>query len=173
MRKRELGFVCVLGIMAIINAIPSSVSAEDQKVTMGIVPQQSATRLAMNWVPFMTEVGIRSGIKINFATAKDIPTFEECLATGAYDMAYMNPYHYTEFSIDPGYVAFSHQRGKRLKGILVTKKDSLVTELSDLEARDIAFPSPAAFGASVLPRAEIRRLGISFQPHYVKSHDSV
>lgn len=173
MRKRELGFVCVLGIMAIINAIPSSVSAEDQKVTMGIVPHQSATRLAMNWVPFMTEVGIRSGIKINFATAKDIPTFEECLATGAYDMAYMNPYHYTEFSIDPGYVAFSHQRGKRLKGILVTKKDSLVTELSDLEARDIAFPSPAAFGASVLPRAEIRRLGISFQPHYVKSHDSV
>lgn len=37
----------------------------------------------------------------------------------------------------------------------------------------MAFPSPAAFGASVLPRAEMRKQGMNITPNYVKSHDSV
>jgi phosphonate transport system substrate-binding protein len=37
----------------------------------------------------------------------------------------------------------------------------------------VAFPSPAAFAASVLPQAEFRREGIQITPKYVSSHDSV
>jgi phosphonate transport system substrate-binding protein len=42
-----------------------------------------------------------------------------------------------------------------------------------LQGQTIAFPAPAAFAASVLPRTELRRKGISFSPKYVASHDSV
>lgn len=173
MKMSSLTLAVILGIAAILSTLTMPASATEKKLTMGIVPQQSATRLARTWIPFLTELSNQTGVKISFATAKDIPSFEECLAVGAYDLAYMNPYHYTEFNSDPGYIAFAHQRGKRLKGILVTQKDSPIIDLKDLADANIAFPSPAAFGASVLPRAEISKLGIRFQPQYVKSHDSV
>ncbi|MEM7376762.1 MAG: phosphate/phosphite/phosphonate ABC transporter substrate-binding protein, partial [Pseudomonadota bacterium] len=108
-----------------------------------------------------------------FTTAKDIPTFEERLSEGQYDLAYMNPYHYTVFSAAPGYEAFARQKDKRIKGIVVVRKDSPVTDLEQLEGERLAFPSPAAFAASVLPRSHLRSEAIGFTPQYVSSHDSV
>jgi len=129
--------------------------------------------LAKNWVPLIQDMSAKTGINIQFATAKDIPEFERCLSVGAYDLAYMNPYHYTEYHKSPGYIAFAHQRDKKLRGIIVAQNNSAVNSLEDLRGRKVAFPSPAAFGASVLPRAEMRNQKIPFEPIYVKSHDSV
>ena len=158
-----------------LSAAPDMVRADGTgpHLNFGIVPQQSATRLAKTWVPFMAALSERSGMTIDFATTKDIPTFEACLARGAFELAYMNPYHYTVFHDAPGYRAFARQAEKRLQGLMVVRADSPVQRLGDLAGKDLAFPSPAAFGASMLPRAEMRRSGIAHMPHYVKSHDSV
>jgi phosphonate transport system substrate-binding protein len=145
----------------------------DGPLLFGIVPQQSASRLAKMWVPFLARLSQETGLEIKFATMKDIPTFEECLAQGAYDLAYMNPYHYTIYSEKAGYRAFAHQKDKQLQGIVVSRIDSPAKTLHDLQNQKIALPSPAAFGASVLPRAEMKARGIDFEPVYVKSHDSV
>lgn len=148
--------------------------ASAEKVyTFGVVPQQSATRLAQVWVPFLKELERQTGYKLKFTTAKDIPTFEACLSERAYDFAYMNPYHYTVVHQSAGYEAFAHQADKKLKGILVARADSSIEALTDLNGQKIAFPSPAAFGASVVPRAELSADQVDFEPLYVKSHDSV
>jgi phosphonate transport system substrate-binding protein len=158
-----------------LSATPNTGLADEvgRHLYFGIVPQQSATRLAKIWVPFMAALSERSGMTIDFATTKDIPTFEACLARGAYELAYMNPYHYTVFHDASGYRAFARQAEKRLQGLMVVRADSPVRGLGDLAGKELAFPSPAAFGASMLPRAEMRRSGILHKPHYVKSHDSV
>jgi len=126
----------------------------EKAMSFGIVPQQSASRLAKVWIPFLNHVAEKSGYRINFATARDIPTFEACLAKGAYDLSYMNPYHYTVFHDVAGYRAFARQSNKKLKGLIVVRKSANITRLEDLGGSDLAFPSPAAFGASVIPRAE-------------------
>jgi phosphonate transport system substrate-binding protein len=146
---------------------------EQKPIFFGIVPQQSATRLAQIWLPVINELKAKTGLDVRFATTKDIPTFEACLAQGAYDIAYMNPIHYTLFHEAAGYEAFAYEKGKKLTGIMVTRKDSAITSIKDLHGKQIAFPSPAAFGASVLPQAEAQRQGIEIDPVYVKSHDSV
>ena len=150
-----------------------STAPSDATLSFGIVPQQSATRLAQVWVPFLDHLGAQTGLTFRFTTAKDIPAFEACLAKGAYDVAYMNPYHYTTFHDASGYRAIARQRDKRLKGLIVVRKGDTAARLSDLNGRKVAFPSPAAFGASVIPRAEMRASNIDITPVYVKSHDSV
>ena len=142
-------------------------------LTFGIVPQQSASRLAKMWAPLMERLSRDLGIPVHFETTKDIPTFEACLAVGAYDLAYMNPVHYTIFSDAAGYQALAHQTEKRLRGLIVVREDSPIQSLEDLEGAEVAFPSPGAFGASVVPRAELKGRGIKVKPQYVKSHDSV
>ncbi|RVU38736.1 phosphate/phosphite/phosphonate ABC transporter substrate-binding protein [Hwanghaeella grinnelliae] len=147
--------------------------AAEKTVLFGVVPQQSASRLARVWLPLTQYLSEKLGRSIEFATAKDIPTFESCLAKGAYDIAYMNPYHYVVFHDETGYEAIARQKDKKLKGLLVTRKDRPKTELKQLQGAKLAFPSPAAFGASVIPRAELRKEGVDFTADYVKSHDSV
>ena len=154
-------------------ALGEVATTDARTLTFGIVPQQSASRLARMWGPLIERLSSDLGMAVQFETTKDIPTFEACLAAGAYDIAYMNPVHYTIFSNATGYQALAHQSQKRLRGLIVVRKDSPIQSLDQLQGAEVAFPSPGAFGASVVPRAEMRSRGIDFDPQYVKSHDSV
>lgn len=144
-----------------------------ETLSFGIVPQQSATKLAAVWTPVLNYLSQKSGIELQFATAKDIPTFEKRLYAGEYDIAYMNPYHFVFFNKHQGYSAMVNQADKRIQGLILVRKDSPIQSLEELNGQQLAFPSPAAFAASVLPRGELAKLGIDIDPVYVSSHDSV
>lgn len=165
-----LGFSCILiwfgGAFA--GSDPSPV-----KLSFGIVPQQSATKLAAEWTPVMSYLSSQTGYQIHFMTAKNIPTFEERCKAGEYDLAYMNPYHYTNFHDSPGYIAFAKQKLKSLKGIIVVRKDAPNLELKSFAGKTLVFPSPNAFAASIITRAHLAGQGIDFTAKYVSSHDSV
>jgi phosphonate transport system substrate-binding protein len=144
-----------------------------QGLSFAIVPQQSASKLARTWAPILDYLAQETGLAFEFRTAPDIPEFEARLAAGEYDIAYMNPLHYTVFSKTPGYRAFAKAREKRIRGILVVRKDSRIRSPTELDGATIAFPAPGAFAASVLTRAYLAGEGIAFTPRYVSSHDSV
>lgn len=164
----------LFGSLIIFGLFVNPATAADSKaLSFGIVPQQAASKLAKLWTPIFKYVESKSGHALRFKTAKNIPTFEKALAAGSYDLSYMNPYHYTVFSQKPGYRAFARQANKRIRGILVIRKDSAVATLEDLSNSKLAFPAPAAFAASVLPRAKLSNDKIAFVPKYVSSHDSV
>lgn len=165
----------IFALFFLVIVLPSAGFASDpaESLTFGVVPQQSASKLARLWVPFLDHLGRNAGLELRFRTAPDIPEFERRLAAGEYDFAYMNPYHYTVFSREPGYRAFAKTKGKLLKGILVVRKDSPIRDPHGLAGATLAFPAPAAFAASVLTRAYLTRQGIAFTPKFVSSHDSV
>jgi phosphonate transport system substrate-binding protein len=154
-------------------SFPHAGVAQTKTLTFGIVPQQSAERLAALWTPILQHISQQSELNIVFSTAKDIPTFELRLAKGEYDIAYMNPYHYVVFSKSVGYNAIAKQKDKTIRGVIVANTNSDIKSIHDLEGARLAFPAPAAFAASILPRAELKKNGISFTPMYVSSHDSV
>ena len=153
--------------------ISSLAETPDEKTySFGVVPQQSAKRLAQLWSPIFNYLYQETGIRLRFATAKNIPEFEKRLAEGAYDFAYMNPYHFTVFNKAPGYKAVAVRDKQPIRGIVVVRKDSPLTALNELEGKRLAFPSPAAFAASVLPRAELDIQNINYQKHSLSSHVS-
>lgn len=147
--------------------------ATDRPLSFGVVPQQSASRLAEEWTPLLAEIARRSGVPMAFRTAPSIPAFAERLRRGEYDVAYMNPYHYAVFSAAPGYRAFARERDRRLRGIVVVREGSPYRTLSDLAGKAVAFPAPTAFAASILNRAELARQKIPVTAKFVSSHDSV
>ncbi|MDD3884735.1 MAG: phosphate/phosphite/phosphonate ABC transporter substrate-binding protein [Gallionella sp.] len=153
--------------------ILSGSAVAERVLSFAIVPQQSTATLAKTWGPVLAWLSQDSGISLSFATTKDISTFEQKLAAGDFDFAYMNPYHFTVYNQNPGYRALARAKGETIKGILVVHKDSPVKKINDLAGNTLVFPSPAAFAASLLVRAELRRNGVQFQPKYVSSHNSV
>lgn len=144
-----------------------------QILNFALVPQQSASKLAKKWIPIFNYLSTKTGIKLNFMTAPNIPAFEKRLAKGEYDIAYMNPYHFTIFNQSPGYQAFAKAKNKRIKGILVTKKTTPIESLISLNNKTLAFPAPAAFAATLLTQATLKQNQVNFKAQYVSSHDSV
>ena len=178
MLNRVMKSVWLQGVLAIALGLlgaPALAQPQPQpkSLSFGVVPQQAASRLAEDWGPLLAEVSRRSGVSLVFRTAPNIPAFEERLATGDYDLAYMNPYHYVVFHKASGYTAFAKEQERRLKGILVVRKDSAVLKPADLAGKTVVFPAPAAFAASILPQAEFGRLKIPIETRFVASHDSV
>ncbi|MFC4701210.1 phosphate/phosphite/phosphonate ABC transporter substrate-binding protein [Glaciecola siphonariae] len=151
----------------------SETKSMPQTLSFGVVPQQSAKKLAATWGPIIAQLSERTGIDIRFETAPNIPAFEARLANKAYDIAYMNPYHYVQFSASAGYKAIAKQIDKQIQGIIVVNADSSITSLEQLNGTKMAFPAPLAFAAALIPQASLRKQGIDFTPVYVKSHDSV
>ncbi len=160
-----LSIICCLSL--------STAKADTHEIVFGVVPQQSASSLAKSWIPLLQEVSKRSGVKIRFATTHDIPQFESNLKKKEYDIAYMNPYHYSVFSANPGYKAFAVEKDRKLTGIIVVSKNSKIQNIQELANQKVAFPAPAAFAASILPRAEFDTNNIPIKVNYVNSHDSV
>ncbi len=129
MSNRVMKSVWLQGMLAIALGLlgaPALAQPQPKSLSFGVVPQQAASRLAEDWGPLLAEVSRRSGVSLVFRTAPNIPAFEERLATGDYDLAYMNPYHYVVFHKASGYTAFAKEQERRLKGILVVRKDSAV-----------------------------------------------
>lgn len=185
---RKLSFIFTLGILAScggpIDEKVASIEAESVRdeakpspsldtYVVGIVPQQSASKLAKLWIPVLTHIGDQAGVHLQFETAKSIPEFEKRCADGLYDIAYMNPYHYTVFHESPGYEAVAKQAEKKIQGIIVKRKDNSLTTLEELSDETLAFPAPRAFAATLLTRAALDAKGVSYTPNFVSSHDSV
>ncbi|MGB3726501.1 MAG: phosphate/phosphite/phosphonate ABC transporter substrate-binding protein [Glaciecola sp.] len=148
-------------------------SKVNSTLVFGVVPQQSAKKLARTWGPVIRLLGQKSGLDIKFATAPDIPTFEKRLANHEYDIAYMNPYHYVVYSQTSGYSVIAKQTDKFIRGIVVVPKNSPIQTLQDLSGETIAYPAPLAFAATLIPTATLVSQNINTERSFVKSHDSV
>ncbi|MBA1444225.1 MAG: PhnD/SsuA/transferrin family substrate-binding protein [Chromatiales bacterium] len=103
-----------IAALFILSTIQPAMAQEPPTLTFGLVPQQSATKLARLWGPIMQYIEKKSGTRLLFKTAPNIPEFEQRCAKGEYDIAYMNPYHYTVFHRSPGYEVFARQKNKRI-----------------------------------------------------------
>jgi phosphonate transport system substrate-binding protein len=173
--KMRLSWALTLSFVlcAAVGAAPAAQPSGAVALSFGVVPQQSASKLARTWNPLLEYLKQRTGVGFTFRTAPSIPEFERRVSAGAYDMAYMNPYHYTVFSESPGYLAFAKARDKQIKGIIVVRADSPIQSIHDLGGKTLAFPAPAAFAASILTRSYLAEQEVAFNPKYVSSHDSV
>ena len=142
-----------------------------QPRSVAIVPQLPPAELYSRWRPLLQQLGVRAGICFDPVVPTTIPVFEKQLEKGAYAYAFLNPYH--QLMVQQRYQPLVRDGKTLLKGILVVRDDSDITELSQLANRAIAFPSPNAFAASLLIRAHLHALGIPFKPDYLKTHSNV
>ncbi len=142
--------------------------------SFGAIPQFEPRKLASIWMPILKELSRRTGHTFMMAGSLDIPDFETSTNLGKFDFAYMNPYQALQTMKRHEYFPLVRDGSHKLQGIIVVRKDSLLTTPELLDGKKIAFPSPNALGASVLVRAELQgKFKIKIQPVYVQSHSSV
>lgn len=148
-------------------------AAAQEAYSFGVVPQFEAIQLSNVWTPLLAEVSRRSGVTLRMEGSPKIPEFEKSFQDGAFDFAYMNPYHSLIALETQGYAPLVRNEGETLFGVLVVRADSEYQQVSDLAGQTIAFPAPNALGASLLMRAQLdREFALDFEASYVETHSS-
>jgi phosphonate transport system substrate-binding protein len=171
MKLRTLMIMMVLGIFAV---CPPIVGAEGSTYILAVVPQGSSVATFQQWTPFVQKLSREAGVSIQIKTYyASIPQFESDLKYGVPDFAFMNPYHMVMAHKAQHYVPLVRDKTP-LRGILVVRKNSAIKSVRDLNGKEIAFPSPNAFGASLYLRALLtNKEKIHFTPRYVQTHGNV
>jgi len=145
------------------------VAAETER-SFGVVPRYSPIVSAQRWQPLLDLVSTDAQLHLRFQTAPSITEFEERLLKGTYDYAYVNALLFKKAKKTRGYRALA-RNNKPLTGIIVVKKNGPI-DLGALRDKTIAFPAPRAFGATILARADLKRLNIPHHVVYLGSHES-
>ena len=150
---------------------PGLAAAASSERGFGVVPQLSPIVTAERWQPLLNEVSRQAGVSLRFATASGITKFEERVLAGEYDFVYLNSLLFQEAQKSRGYRALVRDE-QPLRGIIVVRQDG-PQSLAELSGKTLAFPSPRAFGATLLTRADLKRLNIPHDVSYLGTHESV
>lgn len=141
-----------------------------KEMSIAIVPQLPRSVTYAKWASILEYVGKKSGQCFNLEVPETIPAFEKMLFKGQPDFAFANPYHEVIAKKRKGYIPLFIDGKTKLTGILVVKADSPMKSIQDLQGKEVAFPAPNAFAASLLIRAELAKQGVFIKPIYLKTH---
>lgn len=155
-------------------SLPTSNAIAADTYTLAVVPQYSPLTVHRNWQPLIAALADETGIKLKLRVYNSFNRFINALERGDADFAYMAPYHLVVARKTQPYTPLLRDGSRDLVGLIVVRKDSTYKTIQDLNGKQIDFPSPSAFAASLYLRAYLReKLHIDYVPHYVGNHDNV
>ncbi len=160
--------------MILVLLLNTAMAADAGKASysIAVVPQFRAEQLHRDWTPVLERLRAATGASFSLRIAVDIPAFEDSVLAGEPDFAYMNPYHQVMARRAQGFIPLVRD-SKPLTGILVVRKDDPIKSAGELDGKEVAFPAPNAFGASLWIRALLaEREKIRIVPAYVKTHSN-
>lgn len=141
--------------------------------TFDVVPQLTAAKIYTTWSPLLQRVGQEAGLCFELRVSPTIPEFEQKLLKGEPEFAFLNPYHAVLAYQKKKYQPLLADSQDLLTGILVVRADSPIKSLDELKGKNVTFPAPNAFAASLLIRAELAKKKIDINPVFVKTHSNV
>lgn len=168
-------FILVVLTLSII-IFPASLiaKAEDKKnFLFAVMPEIPAVTVHKIWTPFVEKLSKETGIDIQLKVYETFPQFEDDLFHGVPDFVFLCPFYVTMAKKKQGYIPLIRNESP-LECILVVRKDRDIKSTADLNGKEIAFPTPNNFAASLYIRKLLtEEEKIHFIPVYVGTHSNV
>jgi len=168
--KTSLSAQLVLLCMACLSPVKLADAAKDY--SLAVTPQFEHRKLFEIWKPIVGELEKRTGLSFKLITNLSLEEYEQEVRKGKPDFIYANPYLIVKENKSQGYLPLLRDR-MPIRGIVVVRKDSPIRQVSELNGKSVAFPSPNALGAGLLLRADLDQIfHVKVNPLYAKSHTS-
>jgi phosphonate transport system substrate-binding protein len=166
-------FVLLLWLVASA-AVASVARAEDEPLTMGIFPRYKAAETTTMFMPLANHLSERLGRKVVLVTSKDFESFWKGVTERRYHIVHYNQYQYIQSSKFYRVIAYNQEFGKdAVAGVLYVRKDSGITQVSQLRGRTIIFGGGKdAMLSYIAPRFLLMQAGLKetdFKSEYAVS----
>ena len=117
---------------------------KDRKVyILAVSPFAPPVTIHRDWAPFVERLSNETGAEIQLNVYSTFTELDDSIKKGIPDFAFLNPYHAVVAKKTQGYIPLVRSE-EPLIGILVTRKDSPIESIQDIQGKEIAFPSPSS-----------------------------
>ena len=124
----------------IATAASAPAARADDSLVIGIFPRLNASETTTRYAPLAEYLGKRLGLKVTLVTSKDFQSFWQGIEEQRYAIVQYNQYHYIRSAKTYQVIAHNKEFGKStLAGVLYVRKDSGITNLTQLRGRTVLF----------------------------------
>jgi phosphonate transport system substrate-binding protein len=114
--------------------------AADDPLLMGVFPRRNAAETSKLFTPMAAYLSDRLGREVKLVTSKNFDTFWKNVVEQRYDIVHYNQYQYIRSAKTYKVIAHAQEFGKSsVPGVLFVRKDSGITDVSQLRGRTVMF----------------------------------
>jgi phosphonate transport system substrate-binding protein len=138
--KRKRGRILTLVWLIATVTLAPVIHAADDPLLMGVFPRRNAAETAKLFTPMAVFLSERLGREVKLITSKNYDTFWKDVTELRYDIVHYNQYQYIRSAKSYKVIAHTQEFGKNaVAGVLFARKDSGITEVSQLRGRTVIF----------------------------------
>jgi phosphonate transport system substrate-binding protein len=145
-------------------------SAQQRGLTFGVISQRSPVLTAQYWNPILRYVSERAGVTLDLRVARTGQEHAASVARGEFDFIYSN-HNFAPENDGAGYRVLARPARAAVSGQIVVLADSPIRTLADLQGREVAFPSNAAFLGYHVPMDALVRSRIAVLSHFAGNQE--
>lgn len=147
-----------------------AVSAEDQRLSFGVVSQRSPMVTAKYWNPILRYVSHRSGVPLILKLSNTGEEASQAIGRGEPDFAYTN-HCFSQENDRIGYRVIARPRENAVRGQIVVRSGSTIGSLHELNGVEVAFPHARAFLGYYVTQDHLLRAGIHVRPVFAGNQE--
>jgi len=171
MKRKFLRILAVSAAVLAIGSTPFFAHAEQPVYNFSPVNQYGIALTAAYWNPIMAYVSEKSGVKLNLKIGRTSAD------TTSYVLAKEVEFVFSNHLFSPereqlGWKVFGRRQTPALQGQIVVPADSPITELSQLQGKEVAFPGPEAFIVYKVPFAYLQSKKIDVKVVFAGNQDA-
>jgi phosphonate transport system substrate-binding protein len=139
-RNRKRGRIVSLLWFVAAAAAAQVIQAAEDPLIMGVFPRRNSAETAKLFTPMADYLGERLGREVKLVTSRNFDSFWKAVTEQRYDIVHYNQYHYIRSAKTYKVIAYTQEFGKSaVAGVLFVRRDSGITEVSQLRGRTIIF----------------------------------
>jgi len=157
---------------------PSTTTASSEvHYIFGVHPLHNPQRLFEVFSPMMDYLSDHiKGVTFKLEASRNYAAYDKKLYAHKFDFSLPNPFQ-TINAIDIGYKVFAKMGDDaNFRGIILVRKNSGITSVSDLKNKAISYPAPTALAATMMPQYYLQTHGLNVMTdvdnRYVGSQES-
>jgi len=160
--NRKWGRIVPLLMLLATAILAPVIQAADEPLIMGVFPRRNAAETAKLFTPMAVYLGERLGREVKLVTSKNFDSFWKAVTEQRYDIVHYNQYQYIRSAKTYKVIAHTQEFGKNaVAGALFVRKDSGITEVSQLRGRTVIFGGGKdAMLAYIAPRYLLMQAGL-------------
>ena len=179
MRKLLSGLV--MSVLVASGALSSQAEARPEKLTIGLLPGESAPTVMRLNEPLRAYLESRLGLPVEIVVGANYAATGEALRFGRLDIAYLGPVTYILQSrrakLEPFARPTHADVGPTFQAVIIVPAESPAKTPADLKAKEVAFGDPASTSGTWVPRYMLLEAGLVSGRDYtlrvLGAHDAV
>jgi phosphonate transport system substrate-binding protein len=142
----------------------ASLPTEPNIISFGVIPKDNPRIAYEKFQPLMDYLSEKTPYRFELALSKTYKETVIALGQGDIDLAFLGPLTYlharAEYNAESILKSITENGESFYRSVIVTKNDSSIKELSDLNGKSFAFASPQSTSGNLIPRYLMAEYGI-------------